>query len=111
MSCDATTILIAHFEIPHFQSEDWIDQRKMDGFTGLPLSAGAQPTKMRRLYKNMQQTVQNIASRLLTVLGISGPSLSSTTPVSEGRFGRVSMLLITFAAAAQRVPGGLAAPQ
>jgi hypothetical protein len=57
--------------------------------TGAPLGPGAQPTKMRHLCKNMQQIVQNTATRLLTIIGISGPSLSGTMPVPEGRFGRV----------------------
>jgi hypothetical protein len=54
-----------------------------------PLGPGGQPTKMRHLCKDMQQAVQNTAIRLLTFIGISGPSLSGTTPVSEGRFSGV----------------------
>ncbi len=39
------------------------------------------PAKMHHLCKNMQKAVQDTAGRLLAIIGISGPSLSSTTPV------------------------------
>ena len=49
----------------------------------------ARPTKMRHLCKNMQKAVQNTATRLLTIIGISVPSLSGTTPVPESRLSRI----------------------
>ncbi|KAH9973952.1 hypothetical protein BJV74DRAFT_863901 [Russula compacta] len=48
-------------------------------------------TKMRHLCKNMQKAVQDTATRLLTIIGISGPSLSGTTPVPEGGITRVQI--------------------
>jgi hypothetical protein len=45
---------------------------------------------MRHLCKNMQKVVQVTVSRFLTIIGISGPSLSGTTPVPEG-FSRVQI--------------------
>jgi hypothetical protein len=45
---------------------------------------------MRHLCKNMQKAVQGTASRFLAIIGISGPSLSSTTAVPEG-FSRVQI--------------------
>ena len=48
------------------------------------------PSKVHHLCKNMQKAVQDTAGRLLTIIGISGPSLSSTTPVPEG-FSRVQI--------------------
>ncbi|KAI0249644.1 hypothetical protein BJV78DRAFT_658455 [Lactifluus subvellereus] len=56
---------------------------------GPAVDADAKPTKMRHLCKNMQTAVQNTASRLFAAIGISGPSLSLTTPVSEGSITRV----------------------
>ena len=44
---------------------------------------------MRHLCKNMQKAVQDTATRLLTIIRFSGPSLSNTTPVPEGRLSRV----------------------
>ncbi len=44
---------------------------------------------MRHLCKNMQKAIQNTAIRLLTIIGISGPSLSDTAPVPEGRLSRI----------------------
>jgi hypothetical protein len=44
---------------------------------------------MRHLCKNMQKAVQNTATRLLTIIEISGPSLSNTAPVPEGRLSRI----------------------
>jgi hypothetical protein len=49
----------------------------------------AKPTKMRHICKNMQKAIQSTASRLLTAIGISGSSLSVTTPVLEGGVTRV----------------------
>jgi hypothetical protein len=46
---------------------------------------------MRHLCKNMQKAVQDTASRLLAIIGISGPSLSGITPVPEG-FSRVQII-------------------
>ena len=57
--------------------------------TGLPVSADAQPTRMRHICKNMQKAVQKTATRLLTIIGISGPSLSNTAPVLEGGLSRI----------------------
>jgi hypothetical protein len=54
-----------------------------------PVGPAAQPTRMRHLCKNMQKAVQNTATRLLTIIGISGPSLSNTAPVPEGRLSRI----------------------
>lgn len=48
------------------------------------------PSKVHHLCKNMQKAVQDTAGRLLTIIGISGPSLSSTTPVPAG-FSRVQI--------------------
>src|SRR6266581_2308452 len=46
------------------------------------------PAKMHHLCKNMQKAVQDTAGRLLAIMiGISGPSLLSTTPVPEGLSG------------------------
>lgn len=56
---------------------------------GPTVGADAKPTKMRHLCKNMQNAVQNTASRLLAAIGISGPSLSVTTPAPEGTITRV----------------------
>ncbi len=44
---------------------------------------------MRYICKNMQKAVQNTATRLLTIIGISGPSLSNTVSVSDGRLSRI----------------------
>lgn len=57
--------------------------------TGPPVGPDAQPTRMRHLCKNMQKAVQSTATRLLTIIGISGPSLSNTAPVPEGRLSRI----------------------
>jgi len=57
---------------------------------GPPIGPNAKPTKMHHLCKNMQKAVQDTAGRLLAIIGISGPSLSSTTPVPEG-FSRVQI--------------------
>lgn len=57
--------------------------------TGPPVGPDAQPTRMRHLCKNMQKAVHNTATRLLTIIGISGPSLSNTVPVPEGRLSRI----------------------
>ena len=38
-------------------------------------------TEMRHLCKNVQKAIQDTASRLLAIIGISGLSLSSATPV------------------------------
>ena len=57
--------------------------------TGPPVSADAQPTRMRHLCKNMQKAVQKTATRLLTIIGINGPSLSNTAPVPEGGLSRI----------------------
>jgi hypothetical protein len=57
--------------------------------TGPPVGLNAQPARMRHLCKNMQKAVQNTATRLLTIIGISGPSLSNTAPVPEGRLSRI----------------------
>jgi len=56
--------------------------------TGPPVGPAAQP-RMRHLCKNMQKAVQNTATRLLTIIGISGPSLSNTAPIPEGRLSRI----------------------
>ena len=37
----------------------------------------------------MQKAVQNTAARLLTIIGISGPTLSNTGPVPEGCLSRI----------------------
>ncbi|KAI0297217.1 hypothetical protein B0F90DRAFT_1741182 [Multifurca ochricompacta] len=58
---------------------------------GPAVSADVKPTKMRHLCKNMQKAVQNTASRILSAIGISGPSLSVTTPVPEGGISRVQI--------------------
>ena len=57
--------------------------------TGPPVGLDAQPTRMRHLCKNMQKAVQNTATRLLTIIRFSGPSLSNTSPVPEGRLSRI----------------------
>jgi len=57
---------------------------------GPPVGPNTKPTKMHHLCKNMQKAVQDTAGRLLAIIGISGPSLSSTTPVPEG-FSRVQI--------------------
>ena len=44
---------------------------------------------MHHICKNMQKAVQKTATRLLTIIGISGPSLSNTAPVPEGRLSRI----------------------
>ena len=46
---------------------------------------------MRHLCKNMQKAVHNTATRLLTIIGISGPSLSNTAPVPEDRLSRIHL--------------------
>jgi hypothetical protein len=57
---------------------------------GPAVGPATKPTKMRHLCKNMQKAVQGTASRFLAIIGISGPSLSDTTPVPEG-FSRVQI--------------------
>jgi hypothetical protein len=57
--------------------------------TGPPVGLDAQPTRMRHLCKNMQKAVQNTATRLLTIIRFSGPPLSNTAPVPEGRLSRI----------------------
>lgn len=57
---------------------------------GPTVGPDTKPTKMHHICKNMQKVVQDTAGRLLTIIGISGPSLSSTTPVPEG-FSRVQI--------------------
>jgi hypothetical protein len=57
--------------------------------TGPPVGSDAPPTRMRHLCKNMQQAVQNTATRLLTIIRFSGPSLPNTAPVPEGRLSRI----------------------
>ncbi|KAH9969324.1 hypothetical protein BGW80DRAFT_1335597 [Lactifluus volemus] len=49
----------------------------------------AKPAKMRHLCKNMQKAIQSTASRLLSAIGISGSSLSVTTPILDGSVTRV----------------------
>jgi len=51
---------------------------------GPTVGPNTKPTKMHHLCKNMQKAVQDTAGRLLAIIGISGSSLSSTTPVPEG---------------------------
>ena len=46
---------------------------------------------MRHLCKNMQKAVQNTATRILTIIGISGPSLSGSGNVPEDRFSRIQI--------------------
>jgi hypothetical protein len=58
---------------------------------GLPIGLDAKPTRMRHLCKNMQKVVQNTATHLLTIIGISDPSLSGSSNVPEGRFGRIQV--------------------
>jgi hypothetical protein len=53
--------------------------------SGPPVGPDAQPTKMYHLCKNVQKVVQNTTIHLLMILGISGPLLSDTAPVPEGR--------------------------
>jgi len=57
--------------------------------TGPSVGLDAQPTRMRHLCNNMQKAVQNTATRLLTIIRFSGPSLSNTAPVPENRPGRI----------------------
>jgi hypothetical protein len=57
---------------------------------GPTVSPDTKPTKMHHICKNMQKVVQDTAGRLLAIIGISGPSLSNTTPVPEG-FSRVQI--------------------
>jgi len=57
--------------------------------TGPPVGLDAQPTRMRHLCKNMQKAIQNTATRLLTIIRFSGPPLSNTAPVPEGRLSRI----------------------
>jgi hypothetical protein len=59
--------------------------------TGSAVGPDTKPTKMRHICKNMQKAVQNTASRLLAIIGISGPSQSDITPVPEG-FSRVQII-------------------
>jgi len=61
--------------------------------TGPPVALDAQPTRMRHLCKNMQKAVQNTATRLLTIIRFSGPSLSNTAPVPGGRLSRIHFCL------------------
>jgi len=56
---------------------------------GSSVGPDAKPTKMRHLCKNMQKAVHNTATRLLIMMGISGPSLSGTNPLPEGRYSRI----------------------
>jgi hypothetical protein len=58
---------------------------------GPPVGPDAQPTRMRHLCKNVQKAVQNTATRLLTIIGISGPSLSGTNGAPEGRLTRIQV--------------------
>ncbi len=55
---------------------------------GPTVGPDTKPTKMHHICKNMQKVVQDTTGRLLAITGISGPSLSSTTPVPDG-FSRV----------------------
>ena len=41
------------------------------------------------LCKNVQKAIQNTATRLLTIIGIGGPSLSNTASVPEGRLSHI----------------------
>jgi len=56
---------------------------------GPAVGVDAKPAKMRHLCKIMQNAAQSTASRLLAAIGISGPSLSGTTPAPEGSITRV----------------------
>jgi len=58
---------------------------------GTPVGPDAKPARMRHLCKNMQKAVQNTATRLLTIIGISIPSVSATNNVPDGRFSRIQV--------------------
>jgi hypothetical protein len=58
---------------------------------GPPVGTDVNPTRMRHLCKNVQKAVQNTATRLLTIIGISGPSLSGTNSAPEGRLTRIQV--------------------
>jgi len=55
---------------------------------GSTVGPDARPARMRHICKNMQKAVQNTATRLLTIIGISGNSLSNTASVPGGRLTR-----------------------
>jgi hypothetical protein len=46
---------------------------------------------MCHICKNMQKAVQNTYTRLLTIIGISGPLPSDGKNVPEGRFSRIQL--------------------
>ena len=58
---------------------------------GPPIGPDAKPARMRHICKNMQKAVQNTYTRLLTIIGISGPSLSDGKSVSESRISRIQI--------------------
>ncbi|KAI0266938.1 hypothetical protein BC834DRAFT_871663 [Gloeopeniophorella convolvens] len=55
------------------------------------VSSDASPTRMRHICKNMQKGIQDTASRLFAAIGLSGPSVSVTAPVTEGGVTRVQI--------------------
>jgi len=57
----------------------------------LPIGPDAKPARMRHICKNMQKAAQNTYTRLLTIIGISGPSLSDGKNGPEGRFSRIQV--------------------
>jgi hypothetical protein len=58
---------------------------------GAPIGPGTKPARMRHICKNMQKAVQNTYTRLLTIIGISGPLPSDGKNVPEGRFSRIQV--------------------
>jgi len=62
------------------------------GPTGASDFSGGNPKpKMRHLCKNMQKAVQGTASRLLAFIGLGGPSLAVTAPLTEGGVTRIQI--------------------
>jgi hypothetical protein len=51
---------------------------------GLPVGPDAQPMRLCHLYNYVQKAVQNTATCLLTIIGISGPLISGTNSAAEG---------------------------
>ena len=56
-----------------------------------PIDPDAKPIRMHHLCKNVQKAAQNPATRLLTIIGISGPLLSGSSNAPEDRFSRIQI--------------------
>ena len=74
-------------------------------YAGPAAGADAKSTKMRHLCKNMQKVVQDTASRLLSAIGIGGPSMSVATPVPESSSTRLYITHHQFIPAPAIEPG------